>query len=361
MNRHIFYLKRSYRQMTANPASLVIIIFSFTVCAFSLFVLINQLLYSTTFLLRRNESRKNYTIVSNIADNTALVRELLYSDTLPEISDIIGLTAYPSGGSRQNISALLCGADDRLDRIPDIFSGRTFTSYELESGASVIIWCNNEIYINSGLRERKELGDSVTIGNGVYTVIGISESNIYLPFNTAFSNDDFEIRLSGIRFSKIPTNDEINNLESLAIAHDCTAISRYESELKSFLGNGFVCLIIIIGIILCVICIVSSLFDYMVKSMLYEYSTYKLLGITNGGLFELLYLPLVIITADSLIAGYILFCLSDPLQKLLNMYGRIDTATAIAVTAIMLAIMLFVTVPKYRRLFSADVIGGIEL
>lgn len=347
--------------MTANRVALVIIIFSFTVCVFSLFILINELLYSTTFLLHRNESKKNYSITSNIADNSAFVRELLYDDTLPEISEIVGLTAYPKGGNRQSIRAALCGVDDRIKCTPDILSGRFFTLDELESGSNVIIWCNDEIYINSGLRDRKELGDSVIIKDVTYTVIGLSKSDIYLPLNTAFLNDALEIRLSGLRFSHIPTSEEIKILESIADDYDCNIVSRYERELSEFLSNSFDCVIIILGIIFCVICIVSSLFDYIVRSMLYEYSIYKLLGISNCGLFEFLYLPLFIIMAVSLAAGYGLFCLLYPLQTLLNMYGRVDAASAVVVLAIMLTVMLFVTIPKYKRLFQADIMGEIGI
>ncbi len=343
--------------MTAKPASLAIIIFSFTVCAFSLFVLINQLLYSTTFFLHQGESRRTFTITSSVSDNSELIEALSESDVLPEISEFVGLCAYPKGGSNQYIQAVLCSANDsRITGEPDVTIGRTFFESELENVENVIIWCNNEIYINSGLREYKSAGDSVTIGNGVYSVIGISETDIYLPFSTALKIGDFDIRLNGIVFSEIPTKSEVEILEAIATVNDCTVKSRYQAELSDFLENGAECTVIIIGIILCVICIVSSLFDYMVRSMSYEYSIYKILGISRAGLFELLYLPLFIMTVVSLVAGYVLFCLSKPLQRLLNMYGQVDLASAVVVFAIMLVVMLTVTVPKYNRLFS----GGVE-
>ncbi|MCD8005688.1 MAG: ABC transporter permease [Oscillospiraceae bacterium] len=358
MNRHAFYLKRAFRQMTAKPASLAIIIFSFTVCAFSLFVLINQLLYSTTFFLHQGESRRTFTITSDVSDNAEFITELSESELLPEISEFVGLSAYPKGGSSQYIQAVLCSFDDsRITGEPDVILGRTFSESELKNGENVIIWCNNEIYINSGLREYKFVGDSVIIGNGVYTVIGISETNIYLPFATVLKTCDFDIRLNGMVFSEIPTKSEIEILEAIATVNDCTVKSRYQAELSDFLENGMECTVIIIGIILCVICIVSSLFDYMVRSMSYEYNIYKLLGISRAGLFELLYLPLFIMTVVSLVAGYALFCLSKPLQRLLSMYGQVDLASAVAVFAIMLVVMLSVTVPKYNRLFS----GGARL
>lgn len=285
--------------MTAKPSSLSVIIFSFTVCAFSLFVLINQLLYSTTFFLHQSESRRTYTITSDISDNSGLTEALSESDILPEISEFVGLSAYPKGGSGQYIQAVLCSSDDsRITGEANVVAGRTFSKSELENGENVIIWCNNEIYINSGLREYKSVGDSVTIGNGVYTVIGISETDIYLPFETALKTGDFDIRLSGIIFSEIPTKSEIEILEAIATVNDCAVKSRYQAELSDFLENGMECTIIVIGIILCVICIVSSLFDYMVRSMSYEYSIYKILGISRAWLFELLYLPLFIITVS---------------------------------------------------------------
>ncbi|MCD7803772.1 MAG: ABC transporter permease [Oscillospiraceae bacterium] len=358
MNRHAFYLKRAFRQMTAKPASFVIIVFSFTVCAFSLFVLINELLYSTTFFLHQGESRRTFTITSSVSDNSELIEALSESDVLPEISDFVGLSAYPKGGNSQYIQAVLCSANDsRITGEPDVTIGRTFSESELENGENVIIWCNNVIYINSGLREYKSVGDIVTIGNGVYSVIGISETDIYLPFSTALKTDDFDIRLNGIVFSEIPTKSEIVILEAIATVNDCTVKSRYQAELSDFLENGMECTVIIIGIILCVICIVSSLFDYMVRSMSYEYNIYKLLGISRAGLFELLYLPLFIMTVVSLVAGYALFCLSKPLQRLLNMYDQVDFASAVVVFSIMIIVMLSVTVPKYNRLFS----GGVEM
>ncbi|MCD7889498.1 MAG: hypothetical protein LUG23_06265 [Oscillospiraceae bacterium] len=344
--------------MTAKPASFVIIVFSFTVCAFSLFVLINELLYSTTFFLHQGESRRTFTITSSVSDNSKLIEALSESDVLPEISEFVGLSAYPKGGNSQYIQAVLCSVNDsRITGEPDVTIGRTFSEIELENGEDVIIWCNNEIYINSGLREYKSVGDSVIIGNGVYSVIGISETDIYLPFSTALKTGDFDIRLNGIVFSEIPTKPEIEILETIATVNDCTVKSRYQAELSDFLENGMECTVIIIGIILCVICIVSSLFDYMVRSMSYEYNIYKLLGISRAGLFELLYLPLFIMTVVSLVAGYALFCLSKPLQRLLNMYGQVNLASGVVVFAIMLVVMLSVTVPKYNRLFS----GGARL
>ncbi len=344
--------------MTAKPASFAIIIFSFTVCAFSLFVLINQLLYSTTFFRHQGENRRTFTITSSVSDNSELIEALSESELLPQISEFVGLSAYSKGGSSQYIQAVLCSANNsRITGEPDVTIGRTFSESELENGEDVIIWCNNEIYVSSGLREYKSVGDSVTIGNGVYTVIGISETDIYLPFATALETGDFDIRLNGIIFSEVPAKSELEVLEAIATVNDCTVKSRYQAELSDFLENGAECTVIIIGIILCVICIVSSLFDYMVRSMSYEYSIYKLLGISSAGLFELLYLPLFIMTAVSLVAGYAIFCLSKPLQRLLNMYGQIDFASAVVVFAIMLVVMLSVTVPKYNRLFS----GGVKI
>lgn len=303
-----------------------------------------------------SDNLKLYYIDSDEPDNRNLVLELLENDAIPDISSFWNLKAYPKGGSSDGVSAAIYSDGDfRFTQELDIISGRSFTQDELDTGADVIVWNNNDFYISTGLRQRKDIGDTVSINGEDYTVIGLSGTDNYISLKNVLSSNVFDIRVSAVNFKKVPSDFEAQKFRELVETYNCTTRTQYDMAFKSFIYKAVDCIIIILGIIMCAISIISQLFDYMVKSTLYELNIYKVQGISSGSLFEILYLPLILMTIVSLIIGYALFYLSLPLQRLLNMHGKIGGVTVIVVLSILVIIILLITIPKYNKLFNKSV------
>ena len=338
MHRHLFCLKRTISELRSNAPLSLIILFTLTVCTFSMLLCINALLYSTSYLKRMDQNLRGFYINASSSDCRELLLDLL--DDFDNISKIENAGASPKGGgSGANSAKIYSSSDQRFAAELDIISGRAFSEEELSSGDNVIIWHNNDFYINSGMTKRYSVGDEISFGRDNYLIIGLSGSDSFITLQNAVNNENLNLRFSGVMFKNIPTEAEKSALNALAEEHGCTVESFSDKAFDSFLSNGLECATVMIFIIVCSVLILSQIFEFILRSRIREFGIYRVLGIDRLLLGELIFLPLLIFYLAALVSGWGLFRLSLPLQRALNMWGEVKPGVLAAVFGILLAVV----------------------
>lgn len=338
MHRHLFCLKRTFSELRSNAPLSLIILFTLTVCTFSMLLCVNALLYSTSYLKRMDQNLRGFYINAGSGDSRELLLDLL--DDFGGIFKISDPGAYPKGGgSGIAYAKIYSSSDQRFAADLDIISGRAFSDEELSNGDNVIIWHNNDFYINSGMTKRYSVGEEISLGRDNYLIIGLSGSGSFITFRNAVNNENLSLRFSGVMFKNIPTEAEKSALYALAAEHGCTVESYGDKAFDSFLSNGLECAAVMIFIIVCSVLILSQIFEFMLRSRMREFGIYRVLGIDRQLLGELIFLPLLTFSLAALVTGRGLFQLSLPLQRALNMWGEVKPGVLAAVFGILLAVV----------------------
>lgn len=348
--RFLFTFQISVKQLWSNRKSSVIIFISLSVCIAAILLLMESLLYSTSFLKNVETYKRTYNLnmssyTQDYESTYQLVDELLFGTQLPEISQINYIQAAPLDNTNVReyiVAEIYLEENDRYAPVIEINEGRLFSEEEMSSGENVIIL---------SCLENHEIGDKVQLNQVDYTVVGLCDGIYnYIPFENVLKNQQFTLCVNSIEFRDKLSKEQEKLFFSIAADANSSPFSLYSKDLGAFVIQTITDIVIMLLIAYCAMSIIAQLFQYMVESRMYEFNIYKTLGIGNLLLFAFFYLPICIITLFANAAGCLIYYLSEPLQA----YIRLDEQLSIGIVAIlcmlMLVILFFTTVPIYLRL-----------
>ena len=314
------------------------------------------LLYSNSFLQNIEVNRRTYSIemiggANNSAETYAVYNEVIYGNTLPDISSISGIYANPI--MDENVedyisSAIYLHNDSRYSTKLDLIDGRGFTEEEIANGSNVIIISSDLNYWKG--ENPYQVGDIVMINNTPYEIIGIDSYSSYITEQNVLNNRNFIIYFDSIQFSqRLSASDEKAFMELFASVN-CSPTSIFTQLLTEFTMH-VVTYVALIGLIsYCAFSIIAQLFNYMVKSRLYEYNIYKVLGIKQSMLFAVYYTPILMISVLAGFLGIMLYRYSEPLQSHIGMENVLEPGVYIICLLIIGIVLLLATMPNYIKL-----------
>jgi hypothetical protein len=167
-----------------------------------------------------------------------------------------------------------------------ILKGRPFNSTELENGEQVII-LNQDDYLT--YYRDFHLGDEIPIFNTKFKLIGISNYETVVPYNTILelSQDNKELSINEIWITTVKplTNSEITSM----IKHASNIVQDTEYEISSNFSSILTAKIenvtgsVIIALIICIICIANIIFNVKILILTNKNTTiiYVSLGYTR--------------------------------------------------------------------------------
>ena len=284
-------------------------------------------------------------------------KTVMYDEAFPEIEYISTILLNPI--NQENIEVYIAPCV-YLERHPyytpslDLLDGRPFTEEEMCNGSNVLIIAD---YINDWHEgEQLQVGDTVIMNDRPYEIIGIDRQNSYITESNLLASQDFIISISQIRFAS-----QLSVREEQLLTDLCEELRARPKTVYSEMSTEFVIHVItyigLIALVLyCAFSIISQLFDYMVKSRLYEYNIYKVLGISNGLLLALFYTPILIISAFSFALGLAIYRCSDTLQYSLGMEDVLPAWASLICCALIIAVLIVTTFPQYKRLGKASAV-----
>lgn len=357
-----FVVEASVNQLIRNIKSTVVIILSLAVCITSVFFMTEALLYSTNFLKNMLVNKRTYNL--HLASSAEFpekrydfYKTIMYDEAFPEIEYIPTVFANPINNENTKVYiAPSIYAEQKTYYKPslDLMEGRPFTEEEMRNGNNVLIIAE---YVNDWHKgEPIQVGDTVIMNDKPYEIIGIDRQNSYITESNLLANQDFIISISQIRFAS-----QLSAREEQLLTDLCAQLRSKPKTVFSEMATGFAMHVItyigLIGLVLyCAFSIISQLFNYMVKSRLYEYNIYKVLGISNGLLLALFYMPILIISACSFALGLTIYRCSDTLQYSLGMEDVLPCWASLLCCGLIISVLIVTTFPQYSRLKKASAV-----
>ena len=351
-----FVIAVSLKQLQSNLKSTLVVILCLTICVASVFLMAESLLYSNNFLQDIEINRRTYSVnMSGGSENPAktytVYNEVIYGDTLPEISSITGIYANPD--IDENVEDYISAAvyfenDPRYSVELDLIDGRGFTAEELAAGSNVIIISTDLNYWKA--KDPYEVGDTVLVNNTPYEVIGIDSYSSYITEQNVLNNRNFYIYFDGIQFSQRLSTDDEQLFMELFTSVNGSPTSRFSQLLTEFTIHvaTYICLIGLVSY--CAFSIIAQLFNYMVKSRQYEYNIYKVLGIKHSLLFAVYYTPILLLSILSGFLGIVLYRYSEPLQCYIGMENTLTPGISGICYLVIGIVLLLATMPNYMKL-----------
>ncbi len=351
-----FILGVSVKQLWNNIKSTLVVFLSLTVCVTSVFLMAEALLYSNSLIQNIEVNRRTYSIADNgysedYASAYALYREVIYGDTLPEISRIDGIYAKPIMNENAEdyieLSVYLI-SDARYTTDFDLIDGRAFTEEEIANGANVVILSDTLNYWRPG--NEYKVGETIKLNDVSYEIIGIDRTGSYITEKNILNSQNFFINFGNIEFAKKLSSTEEQTFIDLFATTDAQPTSWFSQYFMEFMMH-IITYIVLIGLVsYCAFSIIAQLFNYMVKSRLYEYNIYKILGIEKKLLFALYFTPIVMVAVLSNIAGFLIYRYSEPLQQYIGMDNVLSTGMCFVCFAMIGIVLLIAVMPNYRKL-----------
>lgn len=357
-----FILGVSLKQLWNNVKSTIVVFLSLTVCVTSVFLMAEALLYSNNFIQNIEVNRRTYSIENNgysedYLGTYALYKEVISGSTLSEISHIDSIYANPTntisnsadGTSAENFSLTIYRQTDIRYTVKfDLIAGREFTEEEIASGADVVILSNTLNYRQEG--NEYLVGDTVQINGIPYEIIGIDKTESYITEQNILGHQNFYIYFDNIEFTKKLTSTEEQIFVNLFATVDATPSSWFTQRFSEFMMH-LVTYVALIGLVsYCTFSIIAQLFNYMVKSRMYEYNIYKVLGVGKVLLFALYFTPIVLVALLSNAVGFLLYRYSEPLQQHIGMEETLSSSICILCFAVIGVVLLIAVLPNYRKL-----------
>ena len=360
--RFRFILGVSLKQLWNNLKSTLVVLLSLTVCITSIFLMAEAMLYSNTFLQNLDQNRRTYSVSQglnyDIYENTyTLYNEVMYGDSLPEIIDIYGIIANPilSENVEEYIApAIYLDDDPRYTVELDLIEGRSFTAEELAAGSNVIIISNQVNYWRGD--NEYHVGDTVTINDIPYEIIGIDNFNSYITEQNVLDNHNFYIYFDIIEFAEQLTSTDRQVFMDLFATVGNTPSSWYEQNVTDFAIHVATYVALIALVSYCAFSIIAQLFTFMVKSREYEYNIYKVLGIKRSLLSALYFTPVLLVFFASSICGVLLYRYSEPWQKEIGMGDVLSFELCAVCFAIIGIVLLIAVLPNYRKLYRRSAV-----
>jgi len=360
--RSRFVLEASIKQLIRNIKSTVVIILSLTICVASVFFMAEALLYSTNFLKNMAVNKRTYNLHLSAGGENPEKRYdfynmVMYDEAFPEIEFVSNIFLNPV---KQDNMEVYIAPNVYLDQHPyytpslDLREGRPFTEEELRNGSNVLIIAE---YVNDWHEgEPLQVGDTVTMNDAAYEIIGIDRNVSYITESNMLASQGFVISIDQIRFASLLSASE----EQLLIDY-CEELRARPKTVYSEQASGFAMHVItyiglIVLVLYCAFSIISQLFDYMVKSRLYEYNIYKVLGISNKLLLALFYTPILLISALSFAFGLVIYHCSDILQYYIGMEDVLPTSASLVCCVLVVSVLIVTTFPQYKRLEKASAV-----
>lgn len=357
-----FILSVSLKQLWNNIKSTLVVFLSLTVCVTSVFLMAEALLYSNTFIQNMEVNRRTYSIENNgyhedYLGTYDLYKEVFSGSTLPEISCIDNIYANPTntisdsvdGTSEENFSLAIYRQNDIRYTVKfDLIAGREFTEEEITNGANVVILSDTLNYWRSGNEYR--VGDTVQINGISYEIIGLDRTESYITEQNVLEHRNFCIYFDNIEFTKKLTSAEEQILVDLFATVDATPSSWFSQQFSEFMMH-LITYVALIGLVsYCAFSIIAQLFNYMVKSRMYEYNIYKVLGVGKALLFALYFTPIALVAVLSNVAGFLLYRYSEPLQQHIGMGDTLSSGICVLCFAVVGVVLLIAVLPNYRKL-----------
>lgn len=351
-----FVIAVSLKQLRSNLKSTLVVILCLTICIASVFLMAESLLYSNNFLQDMEVNRRTYSVNMSVSSEKSketytVYNEVVYGDSLPEISSITGIYANPV--IDENVEDYISAAvylenDPRYSVELDLIDGRGFTAEEVETGSNVVIISTDLNYWKA--EDPYEVGDTVLVNNIPYEVIGIDSYSSYITEQNVLNNQNFIIYFDGIQFAqRLSTADEQTFMELFASVNG-SPTSRF-SEFFAEFAIHVATYIGLIGLVsYCAFSIIAQLFNYMVKSRQYEYNIYKVLGIKHSLLFAVYYTPILLLSIMSGFLGIVLYRYSEPLQRYIGMENTLTPSVCGICYLIIGIVLLLATMPNYIKL-----------
>ena len=314
------------------------------------------LLYSNSFLQNIEVNRRTYSIemiggTNNPAETFTVYNEIIYGNTLPQISSIAGIYANPIVD--ENVedyisSSIYLDNDFRYITELNLIDGRGFSEEEIADGSNVVIISSDVNYWRG--EDPYQVGDSLLINNIPYEIIGIDSYNSYITEQNVMNNRNFIIYFDSIQFAdRLSVSDEKAFMELFASVN-CSATSIFSQQLTEF-AMHVVTYVVLIGLVsYCAFSIIAQLFNFMVKSREYEYKIYKVLGINRSLLAALYFTPILLVSILSGVLGLLVYRYSEPWQSIIGMGDILSSGVCAACYAIIGVVLVIAVLPNYRRL-----------
>lgn len=360
--RFRFVLESSFKQLIRNIKSTVVIILSLTVCVSAVFFMAEALLYSTNFLKNIAVNKRTYNLhLSAGGENPGkrydFYEAVMHDENFPEIEFVSNIFLNPV---KQDNMEVYIAPNVYLHNHPyytpslNLLEGRPFTEEELRNGSNVIIIADNINDWHDG--DPLQVGDTVIMNDKTYEIIGIDRQNSYITESNLLASQDFIICIDQIRFASLLSPNEEQLLTDLCAELRTRPKTVYSEQASGFAMHVITYIGLIALVLYCAFSIISQLFDYMVKSRLYEYNIYKVLGISNKLLLALFYTPILLISALSFALGLVIYHCSDALQYYIGMEDVLPTSASLVCCVLVVSVLIVTTFPQYNRLKRASAV-----
>ncbi len=200
------------------------------------------------------------------------------------------------------------------------------------------------------------VGDTIESLGREFKVIGISETENFMPYQTmkALSTRESNYMLQNCKLMfKEPLSDEqLNELQAEGVVH---ASSLFSVRSGSYIMMLIFVAVIVMGIFMIIVLNISQLFLHLIRQNKYRFMVLKACGARGGLIFVGLYLMPVLTTLASYLVGLLLYIgIIEPQFIRPLEYSTLAAADYLVVLGMVLVFAFIVLLPTAKRTIKAQ-------